>query len=750
MRAKIENDLLFERCVFLRADGIPMDAESEPSSLDDSGGIDLRRASIGGQLTFNRHCRIGHRRRPMSGRKEKERFGPAVDAWKASFGLGVFVEQGAEFRGAVFFNGAKFGRSLLFSGSVRFVTDQPPKQPYYVAFTLADAEIDGHLLLDIQRVSGRVSLQRLRVNGSAEFQRIAFHGFLPKTADVQKGSPYPTAPSQSDELPEGFRNPLTYDQTSLLDMQDMTLSGGINIKRHSVSIERAEAPSPQDCPDTPVTPGLWKGRFSLPWRRPKTQPPQYIDAVPFTRFIVDLRGMSCATWDDADATAWKGLTSAAPQPGLLPRIKAWLRRPYWRDEMYADERVPWRLRFEGMQFERLGSSEQPCGIDERTTLGRDAPNRWINRLLEYGEKKLAGHPRLLWPYDHGPIAFFYQRRAEQNRSYMTMRGKEEILRFRLQALESFNHNNWRPVLPLQRRVWSAIVRWTIQSEWRRREIIPALQPQPFDLFARAYTLNGDLATAVGVTRRRTFLQWRKRIRLLSQWTTWKVIRLLPWWLPCAFTIVMWRALWPWAGDFFVITAIFVALPMLGMAMIGLFRLAFGYGLDGFRAVMTAILFPVLVMNAAPWTMKPTVPQWLEPHAHWLLAPPPYADCPTLDVPAVGRFNYGIDKLVPGDGGTLDEDRAAVVAKRNSLALRLSIVERLQQRLEGESKTKWRVVALHELGKVAPKLRACEKHADDFFWRMQMINMVLDVFGWITISLIILTLTGVLRRDAERG
>ena len=611
---------------------VPADCESKFAS----GGIDGRYARIKGQVRIGRNCRIGRRYRTMSGLAGLHAVAPALDFWKATIGLGVRLEEGVDIHGPIHLNTSHVGRHIFIAAKIIIETKERPRlSPYHVALDLADSRLDGFLSFRIPRSDGRVSLERMQVKGSMEVRRLAFRYrgvgrplYQPRVRPVSDGLP--------SENPEFFdaASLERFDETSILDMQDLTVDGGVNFKRESVSID-----------------------FDLSYR-------------PHNNFIVDLRGMSCTTWDDADATCWSRLNCKDPREG-----------------------VPWRLRFDGIDFARLDTSSQPQPLRHNTTDGISPVYR--------------------------PLAWVLSR-WYKSRSY-TVASSEQVTALRRKALESFHENrNYQPAtlpvrgngyshgpterLPALRRMMQHVERWTILPSWKRREVMPPFSPQPYETFARAYMARGETDTAIKITIDRMRRQWRRRVRLWTQgWTPIAVLILI---------LTAWGFVWAsllgqevsaWTYLFW--TGVAILPPFALRLIVAVWEAAFGYGLSSTRAVGTVVIFVLFCSFATPLIVGDRFVDGRE---------------------SVEHLVYGIDKLIP-----LNEP---------DMILYPESPQCIQMRPEPR-----RIPIAH------PEPEYLPYHADaprrPCLYRQ--LNRIYDLIGWIIISLTLLTLAGLFRRDIER-
>ena len=547
--AQIEGDVFFQN---LRWVALPKPVEppvaagslatvpAPPTLREDihaSGGIDGRFCRIAGQLRIGDRCIIGRRYRPMAGLAKLTDIGPALDFWKATFGLGVRVDSGARLCGPVLFTASHVGRHIYMAGEIVIDTVKRPRlSPYHTALDLSNSRLNGNMILRVRRLDGRATLSRMQVDGSVEIQALQFRHIGIRRAN------YSLRTESEEEAKENALRRERFDETSILDCQDLCLTGGINLKRDSISVA-----------------------FE---RR----------AAPYNRFIVDLRGASCATWDDADCTCWTGL-----------------------DAHPSERLTPWRLRFDGITLKGLDSSNQHYPIRPEMTV----TSRW-DRLVErfYGE-----------------------------RSYMAA-SVREIVAFRIRALNSFYNNRNRelgkpppetvrpaatskaPVGPW-RRLFTSIERSTVGPAWRKREDVPEHSPQPYEVFARAYMARGEGDTAINLAMERVRLQWRRRLGEMNR--IWSRVYLAG--LAALLVLLPLNAQIPveWRPPVWSILAFAFLTPVAIWLGIAIWRIAFGYGMHSGRALITVGLFVILVAFGTPGLMGERIEDGRDAREHLLYA-----------------------------------------------------------------------------------------------------------------------------------
>lgn len=656
MRARIKGDLYFRDCRW--------GAESMTKRRLANGGIDARYIRIDGQLRIDGHSYIARRHRVSTGLRTFNSVGPAIDLWKSTIGLGIRVEHDVILHGAILANESVIGRQIFIACRIDIqAKTKPLNSPYHLAVDFGEARLDGDLLIHTPQVGGRVSLTRMAIGGSVEIQKLGFdyRWTAEPRYDLEllerRGADQATA---ADTNPD--RAVITpsiaaeYDETSIFDMQDLSVVGGINIKRGAVSIAQLTRPH--------------------------------------NGFIVDQRGMKADTWDDADATCWQGLLETDPK-----RL------------------VPWRLRMDGIMFNRLDSSGQANG------LARSAAN-------------FAVPPAVPWEWGqllHYRIGKLYR----SDRSFMTL-GNREVRQFRLATLTSF-HGNRAKSQRSRSKLKSWLDRWTFQPSWHRRETIPAFTPQPFEAFARAYMQRGDIDTAIWIARRRLELQWRRRSRAISQ-------RGAILYIPAVLLGVF--LAWTWYGSAsgllqgwtIIPSALFAVsiAPVLAIMTIWSFWLFFGFGLGSKQAAITLILFIVFTGFGTPYLVDRDCLQnsrQLNGHV------------------AARSFYYGIDKLIPVDlkaqiypivpdlkkqyPAQVSDDAEKAPASKTSHST--AVTCRATSSDTGADSTG--VSSLSAYNNPPGTMGAYKFY--------EIIDHIFDVLGWVVLSLALITFSGLLRRDLDR-
>jgi hypothetical protein len=455
IRAQIGGDLYIENCRWR------MDAQgSDPVG----GGVDMRFSRTSGQLRFSRGCRVARQAEVPTGLKPHTSATPSLDCWKATFGLGIHLHPGTDFAGPVLLNACHVQRDIVIAADIGRNCVINDVRPFVQVLDLSDTKLDGLLLVETGRIVGRASFQRLKVDGSVQIRRL---GLI--CASETKHS--------------------RYQDTSILDFQDMSVQGIIDLSAESISVA--------------------------------SDPPN-----PSAAFIVDMRGMSCDSLDDADGRCWAGLS--------------------------ADSSHPWRLRYDGITFNRI-------------------------------EKSTGRSPLIA--------------------------GKQ-ITKVRVQALQSFFRN--RPSKParLALRIWQWLTLLVVQPKGNEREL-RQFSPQAYETFARGYGGRGDLEVAVGLILARSDVLWLLRVRGFT--TRWLPLGLL---LLAAADLAALRiprlndniqALPVWPA--LLVVAILAGPPAIAAMTAVAFRMLFGYGLQPRRAIFTFCLCCSLLLAATyrGMTISPAAP-----------------------------------------------------------------------------------------------------------------------------------------------
>jgi hypothetical protein len=173
--AQIGGDCSFEQC---RWAGIGAPSLRDGNFVDHiSGGIDLRFARVKGQLAICAGCQVAQGNAPPPRRKEEDWlsgiFGPSLDAWKAQFEKGVRIECGARFAGPVFLNGTDIGHELIFRGDVTI-----PMPPIALPSVPEALDLSGARIRGLVRIwgdfSGCLRMHGASVDGTVELQELIF------------------------------------------------------------------------------------------------------------------------------------------------------------------------------------------------------------------------------------------------------------------------------------------------------------------------------------------------------------------------------------------------------------------------------------------------------------------------------------------------------------------------------------------------------------------------------------------------
>jgi hypothetical protein len=221
--AHIEGDCSFEHCRWAGAGAESILPDMPVDHI--CGGLDLRFAQVGGQFALCAGCVVAQGNAPPPRRKEEDWlsgiFGPSVDAWKAHFGKGVRIECDARFAGPVLLNGTDIGHELIFRGDV--AVPMPPVALPAVpeALDLSGAHVRG--LVRIWGVfSGCVRMHGATVDGTVQLQDLTFS--LPPLT--------PGDPEQ--DMKRGL--------ATLLDLSATKISGALHIGNINLATACEESP----------------------------------------------------------------------------------------------------------------------------------------------------------------------------------------------------------------------------------------------------------------------------------------------------------------------------------------------------------------------------------------------------------------------------------------------------------------------------------------------------------------------------
>jgi len=680
-QARIGGDLHIERVESVFLDPARL-SDKNMAPVYETGDIDLRRATIGGQFLVG-NSKFGRRSRPMSGMVGEAVVGPALDAWKAKFELGAIIAPTSEFRGPIYFSGAKFGRELRISGKISLsgLTEARVASPYeaklqdafkvgwHTALDLSDCFVSGLATFNLTRIEGRASVERLHLDGSMQIDAINFFQIEMIRERNWKHDQSRITTQPGIGTLDKSRCDISWDQPSLFDMQDLYVSGGINLKRNSISI------------------------FSEAF------------AAPLSGYTIDMRGMSCSSWDDADATCWEGLNSEPLSKRWFFKAKKWKPIP----------QTPWRLRFEGIQLARLDRSSQLKPVDVRNTRGANWLRWYCGNIL-----RVIG------------MAKSSRGLLETERTRHTI-DYAEVQRFRMEALGSYyDHRPDRPITDFEKfKDWW--VRNFRQPNWRRAEKEPPFLPQPYGMFAKAYIQHGEIKTAATLISERNRIGWLFRIRRLFRAICKVGLGLLPtslfslllgWYsggIPFRAICDVYRTRGPMASmeilsasllgasalTLIASTIICAIAPFVGWLAEVLFRYGFGHGLRGFRALGSSIAVMILFCFLPSWAgMR----------------------FDTLQENVI----YGADKLLPADLGM--KDRYAIEWK---------FMYNNHHHPDG---------TFEDLRLTKPEALCIKSFGDhdcgvwNKFWYL---DTLADFFGWIVFALLALTLSGLVKRGIER-
>lgn len=552
-RARIGGDLHFECCRW--KEGAPtanvpaVTPQPTPTGYAAwaNGGIDARSITVEGQLRFS-ECTVGHRTSRPSGLAYCG-IGPALDCWKGTFGRGARFERSVVFHGPVYLNNARFDRNVLFEAKIITGAQCPHAAScpgachrsgtlrYEPVLDMTDARLEGHCLIQSDRIEGRVSLQRLEVNGAMDIHRLRlFAGF---GIDDEK-------------------------DTAILDLQDIRVSGGINLRRQAILLLR---------------------RCGSPAQGPEGDR---------ERFVCDLRGLQCVSFDDGDGDAWiwdddlQGLSDL--EGTALDKIDSdLLRQGRGRNQ-------PWRLRFDGITFQRLDR----CNLRRtRAAVDPEKVNRSRTRNL---------------------TSFF----NPDQRPLRTI-GKQLRDVFSVQARALGRK------LAFWRKSWAGDAR-----------LADRFSAQPFEEFARPYFNNGDRDLGVHLVRIKSDLAWRSRARDLGDKTAPYILCAL------AAAIILWLGHFSGLNLFGAaviassLTSVLALIPA-GMVVTGrMYAVMFGYGLVPRRALSSfAIALALGVLGA--WLAGPEHARWLILTTGQTVDP---AQCPPSGTAPSDLAIYAADVFLP--------------------------------------------------------------------------------------------------------
>lgn len=627
-----------------------------------NGGLDCRRITIGGQLAIKGKSEIARRIRRTSSLEPPYVAGLALDLWKAHIDRGILIEEGTRFYGTVMLNQAKIGHELAMKSSRIEIEGAPAPldSPFLVALDCRGAVVDGSMSLDLAAVTGRVSLEAMQIAGHVDLEHVQFdltRQAAPRYTDEGEAGDRGERWYRQDGLGREVRDSRRrFDRSSLLDMQDMTIRGGVNLRRCAISL----AP-------------------------PRERSPNH--------YIVDLRGLTAESWDDAEATCWTGLETRGPHFGLimadmlhalLSQVRRWWKSELPKEEVRDETGIPWRIRFDGISFQRLETSSQ------KPRIKKGAIETWRQS----------------------------ERHRLANRTYTTLSDWEAFL-LRIAALDSYfcNRNKdvgrarWMLRVREGRSWWlmwlpTRIYRQTLDSQWQRRERMPQLRPQPYEIFAKAYIARGEVDVASRVLEHKLKLFWRRRMRSFSvRW-----MKFFPFGLALCgigYGLSGWLnndliddlAFWS-----FVAIAVITAAPQ---TLVVALKYCFGFGLGQKRAIVSLLAFATLAGFSTPMIMEGPGFWWSGEWRH-------HHHRHDHERYVAEHFFYGLDKMLPVVSSSID----FYAAERHS-----GVTIEHQHHI-------------HE--HVAP-------NPNWFAW----LDMMWELLGWIIFTATAFTLSGFVRRDIER-
>ncbi|MBO9516384.1 MAG: hypothetical protein J7549_19890, partial [Variovorax sp.] len=491
-----------------------------------------------------------------------------------------------------------------------------------------------------------------------------------------------------------YANRQRFDETSLLDLQDLSLAGGINIKRNAVRIVAPKLDDTGDRIDPRTNGQFWRpeatpkgkdndGKVARPYRRhwcqfwrPSAKPWPQADLPP-NNYIIDVRGLTCVSWDDADGTAWEGL---APFQG---------------------RGVPWRLRLQGLSFDRLDSSSQVDTIERGT---------WYLKLVRRSHMVISAG-------DETDLRIKMLRSYYQNRN------------------ETLGRDPWMTRWPFDGPPFTTHLvgdflrgwfRWTLDTSRQRLERYPPFNPQAYETFARAYLQRGDIEAAVTISITRLSIMWRKRLRSfcrrLNVLHVFSVVTAVVLAASGLIRLSLGGTFLPQLsglGLWFILALLApLALYLLLWAIYLVIDWGFGFGLRGLRAICTMVALALLAAFATPLMMgDPALP----------------ADRDRGEV--LQQLLYGIDKTLP-----VVETRIALYPPIEQTPL----------------PTTQKLARPGTLGKAATQPPVADKFVLRQYTkghggatRFAILDTIWEILGWIVTSAAIFTVVGFARRDIER-
>jgi len=176
-RAEIGGDLKLEHLRWARECAWSMDEGGRRAVDHVSGGIDARSSSIRGQLRIGEGCRVARWTEPPARRVGEDVtsgvFGPSIDLWKSHVGRGLRIERHAVFNGPLLLNDSAIDHGVIMLGECRLPVIRAAASKIPEAVDFSDARLSGLIRLSCQ-LGGSVSFRRAQVTGTIELQRLAF------------------------------------------------------------------------------------------------------------------------------------------------------------------------------------------------------------------------------------------------------------------------------------------------------------------------------------------------------------------------------------------------------------------------------------------------------------------------------------------------------------------------------------------------------------------------------------------------
>jgi hypothetical protein len=184
-RAEIGSDVKLEHCRWAVAGAIsladPPDRSNRVKVDHISGGIDARACNVSGQFRIGEGCLVARWKAPPSRRVNEDVgsgvYGAALDGWKMSIGKGVRIEGGkvpARFTGPILLNDSNVSHGIIMLGQVHLPSLDVATEKIAEAFDLSDAQVTGLVRMRC-KLSGSLNLRRSSIDGTLELQRIEYN-----------------------------------------------------------------------------------------------------------------------------------------------------------------------------------------------------------------------------------------------------------------------------------------------------------------------------------------------------------------------------------------------------------------------------------------------------------------------------------------------------------------------------------------------------------------------------------------------